>query len=155
MLCPRPGPFDGLRSRAALGRGGDVPDKIGRNCDRCLGCVHSVHRRVRAGGQRGPGPAHRPRTPTALPFMISGTASSLMPSCSKSPIHRSGVMSGKSEPNSALCLSIDPIARVSCGGKYFGDHPDRSMKTLALWVAIEIEASAHGTDGWARIIVRS
>ena len=31
------------------------------------------------------------------------------------------------EANSALVRSCRPIARTSWGGKYFGDHPDRSM----------------------------
>ena len=44
-------------------------------------------------------------------------------------------------------------ARTSCGGKYFGSQPDRSMYTLALWVAIEMAESCHGTDGWARMTV--
>lgn len=29
------------------------------------------------------------------------------------------------------------------------------MKTFALWVAMEICESTHGTDGWAMITVRS
>ena len=44
-------------------------------------------------------------------------------------------------------------ARTSSGGKYLGDQPDRSMNTLDLCVAIEIEEAAHGTDGCARITV--
>ena len=84
---------------------------------------------------------------------MSGRTSGLISSRSKSASQRSGVITGKSDPNSTLRLSRPLAARTSCGGKYFGDQPDRSMKTLALWVAIEIAASCHGTDGCASTIV--
>ena len=44
------------------------------------------------------------------------------------------------------------MARTSAGLKYFGDHPDRSIHTFALWVAIEIASSCQGTLGWAMMI---
>ena len=59
--------------------------------------------------------------------MISGRTSGLMSRFSKSLIHRSGVMAGKSEPNSTFSRSRVLAYRTSSGGKYFGDQPDRSM----------------------------
>jgi hypothetical protein len=45
--------------------------------------------------------------------------------------------------------------RTSCGGKYFGDHPDRSMYTFGLCVATARASSCQGNDGCAMMIVRS
>ena len=59
--------------------------------------------------------------------MISGRTSGLMLRFSKSVIHRSGVITGKSVPNSTLCRSRLPAYCTSWGEKYFGDQPDRSM----------------------------
>src|SRR6185312_7601525 len=97
----------------------------------------------------------RPRTRTALSLRIFGRTWSLRSSFSKSASHRSGVISGKSEPNSTLSCSSELACRTSCGGKYLGDQPDRSMYTLALWVATAIASSCQGTDGCAMMIVNS
>jgi hypothetical protein len=43
------------------------------------------------------------------------------------PDHRSGRISGQSLPKSILFFSSVLAARTSCGGKYFGDQPDRSI----------------------------
>ena len=51
----------------------------------------------------------------------------------------------------AVVFTVD--ARTNSFGKYFGDHPERSMKTFALWVTIESASSCHGTEGWARMTV--
>jgi hypothetical protein len=52
------------------------------------------------------GRLHSPSSRTAFSFSTSGRTSSLIGSCSKSASQRSGVMSGKSDPNSILCLSM-------------------------------------------------
>ena len=46
---------------------------------------------------------------------------------STSDIQRSGVSTGKSVPKSILCFSSVFAYWMRIGGKYFGDHPDRSM----------------------------
>ena len=71
---------------------------------------------------------------------------------SKSFIQRSGVITGKSEPNSTLSFSSEFAYWTSCGGKYFGDQPDRSMCTCGLCVATDSASSCQGKDGWARMI---
>ena len=52
--------------------------------------------------------------------------STSIPRVSKSFRQRSSVMYGWSVPNSALVFSWRPMARTNCGGKYFGDQPDKS-----------------------------
>src|SRR5450756_308367 len=64
---------------------------------------------------------------TAFSFMISGRTSALIGSFSKSSSQRSGEITGLSVPNRTLCLSSVLAYCTSCGGKYFGDQPDRSM----------------------------
>src|SRR4029453_3082411 len=96
--------------------------------------------------------ARRPNSFAAFSFMISGRTSSLIAMPSKSFIHRSGVMTGKSEPKSTLCFNSELAYCTSCGGKYFGDHPERSMYTCGLCVATDSASSCHGNDGWARMI---
>src|SRR4051812_49995097 len=71
---------------------------------------------------------------------------------SKSFIHLSGVITGKSEPNSTLSFSREFAYCTSCGGKYFGDQPDRSMCTCGLCVATDSASSCQGEDGGARMI---
>src|SRR5690606_10254031 len=68
-----------------------------------------------------------PSRRTALSLRIFGRTSSLMSRLSKSRRHRSGVSSGKSDPKSTLSCSSEFACCTSCGGKYFGDQPDRSM----------------------------
>lgn len=45
------------------------------------------------------------------------------------------------------------VARTSAGGKYFGSHPDKSIKTLAFCVAIEIAVSCQRTEEWVKMTV--
>ncbi|MDF2492939.1 MAG: hypothetical protein K0Q58_1517 [Microbacterium sp.] len=75
--------------------------------------------------------------------------------CSTSRSHRSGVRRGKSEPNRIRFLRNEFAARTSCGGKYFGLQPDKSIHVLCLCVATEIASSCHGTEGCAMMICRS
>ena len=44
---------------------------------------------------------------------------------------------------------------TSCGGKYFGLQPERSIQMLGLCMASEIASSCHGHDGWATMICMS
>lgn len=79
--------------------------------------------------------------------MISGRTSGLISRFSKSRIQRSGVIAGKSEPNSTLSRSSVLAYRTSSGGNYFGDQPDKSMYTRGLCVAIASASSCQGNDG--------
>ena len=72
-------------------------------------------------------PVTRPSSLAALCFKIFSLTSGLMSSFAKSASQRSGVSSGKSEPNSTLSASSEFAYCTRIGGKYFGDHPDRSM----------------------------
>src|SRR3972149_1939055 len=46
------------------------------------------------------------------------------------------------------------ISFFSSGGKYFGDQPDVSMKTLDLWRRMAIISLCHGHEGWHAMMVR-
>ena len=83
---------------------------------------------------------------------IFGRTSSLIGSLAKSASQRSGVSSGKSDPNRTLSCSRVLAYCTSWGGKYFGDQPDRSIYTLGLCVAMLSASSCQGKDGWARMI---
>ena len=61
-------------------------------------------------------------------------------------------MSGKSEPKSTFARSCVFAYWTSCGGKYFGDQPDRSIQTFCLWRQTEIASSCQGNDGCASTI---
>src|SRR5690606_9111792 len=92
----------------------------------------------------GGGVAHAcPCTLAALSFMISGMTSSRKPTSAAAAIHLSGWISGKSVPNSILCLSWVFAYWITCLGKYFGLQPERSMNTLVLCKAIERLSSTH------------
>ena len=93
-----------------------------------------------------------PSSRTAFSFRTRGRTSSLKDACSKSASQRSGVINGKSEPNSTLFRSWVFAYWTSCGGKYFGDQPERSIHTLSLCRQIEIASSCHGNDGCASTI---
>jgi hypothetical protein len=41
---------------------------------------------------------------------------------------------------------------MSVGEKYFGDQPERSMKTFGLWRQMEMASSCHGNEGCAMIM---
>src|SRR5690606_6100200 len=71
--------------------------------------------------------ARRPSTRAAFSLRINGRTSGLMVKVSKSLSHRSGVSNGKSEPKSTFSRRSVLAYVTSCRGKYFGDHPDRSM----------------------------
>ena len=43
---------------------------------------------------------------------------------------------------------------TSCGGKYFGDQPERSIQTFAC-ADTGIASSCQGKQGWATMICRS
>ena len=88
----------------------------------------------------------------------SGSAartSSLKPASAKSFSQRSGVISGKSLPNRMRSFSSVFAYCTSCGGKYFGLQPDRSIQMFGLCIASEIASSCHGHDGWATTICMS
>jgi len=68
-----------------------------------------------------------PSSRAALSLKMPGLTSSLIAIFSRSAIHRSGVSTGKSVPNSTLSFSSVFAYCTRMGGKYFGDHPDRSM----------------------------
>ena len=72
-------------------------------------------------------PGHSPSSRRALSFRISGRTSSRNGAFSKSASQRSGVIAGQSEPNRTLreIKEFQYFTRIS--GKYFGDHPDRSI----------------------------
>src|SRR6185437_7732025 len=110
------------------------------NVAACRGSLRFVARKSSAEqGQvartraQGPRPSAQtrahPRCSAAIAFSlrIRSCTSGLKPASLKSVIQRSGVISGKSEPNSILRLSCELAYRTSCAGKYFGDQPDRSM----------------------------
>src|SRR6202161_670050 len=94
----------------------------------------------------------RPSSLTAFSLRISGFTSGLISSVSKSLNHRSGLITGQSEPNSTLCLSRLFAYLTRIGGKYLGDHPDRSMYTFGLCWATDSASSCQGNEGWARMI---
>src|SRR5581483_6169809 len=96
--------------------------------------------------------APRPSSLMAFSLRISGFTSGLILSVAKSLNHRSGVMTGQSEPNSTLCLRRLLAYLTRIGGKYLGDQPDRSIYTLGLCWATDSASSCHGNDGWARMI---
>src|ERR1700684_1682314 len=96
--------------------------------------------------------APRPRSLMAFSLRISGFTSGLISSVSKSRNHRSGLMTGQSEPNSTLCLSRLFAYLTRIGGKYLGDHPDRSMYTFGLCWATDSASSCHGNEGCARMM---
>src|SRR5271169_7070759 len=81
--------------------------------------------------------------------------SGLKPASRKSLIQRSGLINGKSEPNSILRFSWVFAYCTSCGGKYFGDQPDRSIYTLGLCKHTDSASSCHGQDGCAMMMVMS
>ena len=58
-------------------------------------------------------------------------------------------------PKRTLSCSIRFEAFTRDSGKYLGDQPERSIQTFALWAAMELASSCHGTDGWAMITCRS
>src|SRR5580693_340318 len=88
----------------------------------------------------------------AFSLRISSCTSGLNPASLKSLIHRSGAIRGKSDPNSILRLSWVFAYCTSCGGKYFGDQPDKSMYTLGLCRHTDNASSCHGQDGCAMMI---
>src|SRR3990172_7227311 len=88
----------------------------------------------------------RPSSRAAFSFRISGRTSSLNGACSKSASQRSGVISGKSEPKRTFVRSCVFAYLTSCGGKYFGDQPERSIHTFSLWRQTEIASSCHGKE---------
>src|ERR1700683_5859504 len=96
--------------------------------------------------------APRPSSLMAFSLRISGFTSGLISSVSKSLHHRSGLMTGQSEPNTTLCLSRLFAYLTRIGGKYLGDHPDRSMYTFGLCWATDSASSCQGNDGGARMI---
>ena len=81
-------------------------------------------RTTSASGSEGRGEAEQL---AALCLRISGRTSSRMASLAKSASQRSGVINGKSEPNSTLSFSSVFAYCTRFGGKYFGDQPERSM----------------------------
>src|SRR5262245_7683227 len=70
----------------------------------------------------------------------------------KSASQRSGVSTGKSEPNSILWRKRLLAYWIRLAGKYLGDHPERSMYTVGLWVATESASSCQGNEGCAAMI---
>src|SRR5690606_179510 len=96
-----------------------------------------------------------PSTFAALSFMIPGITSSRKPTSLAAAIHLSGWISGKSLPNSILCLSWVFAYWITCLGKYFGLQPLRSMNTLFLCSAIDRLWSTQGQLGCARMIFMS
>src|SRR5579864_9211601 len=82
------------------------------------------------------GPYASPRSLAAFSFRIRGLTSSRNGAASKSAIQRSAVIIGWSEPNNTLFLSRVLAYCTSSGGKYFGDHPERSIKTCCLCSAM-------------------
>src|SRR5581483_5881134 len=94
----------------------------------------------------GPSSGARRSSRDALRFRIFSLTSGLMSSLAKSASQRSGVSSGKSEPNSTLSCSSEFAYCTRIGGKYFGDHPDRSMCTCCLCRATASASSCHGND---------
>src|SRR5699024_9421737 len=69
-----------------------------------------------------------PKRRAALAFMTFGSTSGLNVSAfSASRIQRSGVRSGKSEPNSTRSVMSEFAYRTSDGGKDFGLQPARSI----------------------------
>src|SRR5204862_3810662 len=93
-----------------------------------------------------------PSSPAAFSLRISGITSSRKPASSASFIHLSGVIKGKSEPNSIFRFSWVFAYWITCFGKYLGDQPERSMNTFSLCSAMERLSSVHGQLGWARMI---
>src|SRR3954447_11570769 len=118
----------------------------------CFCAAHNVPLSVQVGSEfQWP----RPRSRTALSLRILGLTDSLISSFSKSASQRSGLITGKSEPKRTLSRSSELAYWTSCGGKYFGDQPDRSMCTRGLWVATDSASSCQGNDGWARMMSMS
>src|SRR6266436_1450209 len=107
-----------------------------------------------SGVSLAPAAGSRPSRRAAFCLRIFGLTSSLTGRAAKSASQRSGVSSGKSEPNRTLSCSSVLAYCTSCGGKYFGDQPDRSMYTPGLWVAMLSASSCQGKDGCARMIFR-
>src|SRR5215467_2099790 len=99
-------------------------------------------------GQR----AARPSSLAAFCFRIFSLTSGLIGSFAKSASQRSGVSSGKPEPNMTLSASSEFAYCTRIGGKYFGDQPDRSMCTCRLCRATASASSCQGNDGWARMM---
>ena len=62
------------------------------------------------------------------------------------------MISGKSEPKSTFVRSWVFAYWTSCGGKYFGDQPERSIQTFCLCRHTEIASSCQGNDGCASTI---
>ena len=124
--------------RSARGREPAAGDRDGaRGRARAARAVGLRRRRARGSGEAS-------SSRFAFSFRISGRTSSLKPASAKSLSQRSGVISGKSLPNSIRSLSRVLAYCTSCGGKYFGLQPDRSIQTLGLCIASEIASSCHG-----------
>ena len=109
-----------------------------------------------AGGRRGRGAHDRPSRRTAFSLRISGRTSSLSPACSKSASQRSGVISGKSEPNRTL-VSQQRVRVLHELRREVLRRPagEVDVDLRACGVATEIASSCHGNDGCARMIFRS
>src|ERR1700744_3258687 len=97
----------------------------------CIPHLHSVHDGWGETGFvascRSERPQPRPNSRTAFSLSTSGRTSSRIGSFSKSESHRSGVIRGKSDPNSILSRRRVLMYWTRISGKYLGDHPDRSM----------------------------
>src|SRR5215218_3789667 len=85
----------------------------------------------------------------AFSIMIFGRTSSRKGASAKSLSQRSGLITGKSEPNSTLSWSRVLAYWIREGEKYFAEKPERSMYTFALCIATDNISSCQGQEGCA------